>query len=91
MNSERILKIAAQVGLLNEDSQGFYIEQRAGEQEVADLANSLLREVLMFNKANLMDSNDPEDNSEFGKAYTKGWNDKTMDIDSYLKNFYGIK
>ena len=88
---ERILKIAAQVGLLNEDSQGFYIEQRAGEQEVSDFAESLIREVLMFNRANLMDENDPEDNSEFGKFYTKGWNDKTMDIDEFLKNFFGVK
>ena len=89
--NERVLKIAAQVGLLNEDSQGFYIEQKAGEEQVWEFAESLLREVVMFNKANLMDENDPEDTSEFGKAYTKGWNDKTLDIDDYLKNYYGVK
>jgi hypothetical protein len=89
--NERVLKLAAQVGLLNEDSQGFYIEQRAGEQEVADFAESLIREVLMFNRANLMDENDPEDNSEFAQFYTKGWNAKTLDIDEFLKNFFGVK
>jgi hypothetical protein len=89
--NERILKMAAQSGLLNEDSQGYYIDKRADVKEVEEFANTLIREILMFNKANLMIENDPEDNSEFAISYSRGWNQKTLDMELYLSNYFGVK
>lgn len=83
--SERNLKKAAEVDLVFEDSDGFYFNKKANIKEVELFAEKLLQDIVEFNEKSI--SWDDGEVDEYSKGYTAGWNQKTSDLNDYIKNY----
>ena len=84
--SERILKIAAEVDLVFEDSDGFFFNKKANVKEIEMFAQKLLLDIVEFNEKSISED-DGEVIDEFIEGYTTGWNQKTSDLNDYIKNY----
>lgn len=84
--SDRILKIAAEVDLVFEDSDSFFFNKKANVKEVELFAQKLLFDIVEFNERS-MTEDDGELVDEYCEGYTAGWNQKSSDINDYIKNY----